>query len=213
MQSIVSSSGLEINSSCMDSQEQFSAEDRLQLIQNMIEKTRQGYSDRSHYFLIWGWGAFIAFIAQYILKVVFASPYYFNVWWVTVVCIVLSIMAKRRDNRKIKVKTYINESMSHLWIGLGISFFVISLIFARIGWQYSSPFFILLYALGTFISGRILEFRPFVIGGIICWVLAVVSAWFSMDNQMLFAAAAILVSYIIPAYMIKLRYHKNNRFK
>ena len=32
------------------------------------------------------------------------------------------------------------------------------------------------------------------------------SAWFSIEYQMLFAAAALLVSYIIPGHMLNLKY-------
>jgi len=64
-------------------------------------------------------------------------------------------------------------------------------------------FFIVFYGLGTFVSGKILRFRPFVIGGIINWLLAGAAVFFSFDYQMLFGAAAIAISYLIPAYLLK----------
>ena len=48
-------------------------------------------------------------------------------------------------------------------------------------------------------------FRPLVIGGILAFGLAVGSAYAEYDYQMLFGAAAILVSYIIPAYILRNR--------
>lgn len=39
--------------------QQFSPDESLQVIRNMIEKTREGISDGSKYFLVWGWGVFI----------------------------------------------------------------------------------------------------------------------------------------------------------
>jgi predicted PurR-regulated permease PerM len=71
------------------------------------------------------------------------------------------------------------------------------------GWLYCYPFFILMYGLGTFVSGRLLQFKPLMIGGILNWILACVAVFFSFDYQMLFAAAAILSSYLIPGYLIK----------
>jgi hypothetical protein len=75
-----------------------------------------------------------------------------------------------------------------------------------VGWGSAVfPFFIMLYGLGTFVSGSIIKFRPLIIGGIIAWALAIVAAYVEYDYQMLFGAAAILISYIIPAYMLRSR--------
>jgi hypothetical protein len=81
------------------------------------------------------------------------------------------------------------------------------MILSRYGWdKIVFPFFIMLYGLGTFVSGNIIQFRPLVVGGILAFALAVSSTFVDYDYQMLFAAGAILVSYIIPAYMLR---HKN----
>jgi predicted PurR-regulated permease PerM len=49
-----------------------------------------------------------------------------------------------------------------------------------------------------------------IIGGIIAWVLAIGAVYVNYDYQMLFGAAAILVSYIIPAYMLRFRNKHSN---
>jgi hypothetical protein len=182
--------------------EPFSPQQSLQLIKTMIDKTRRDYSDGSRYFLLWGWTTMLALIAQFILKSVLNYSRHYHVWWVTIVATIITIVFVVKERKHQRARTYIGESMAHLWTGMGISFFIISMIFFRIGWSYSYPFFITLYGLGTFISGRMLQFSPFVIGGITCWIIAVAAAWFNMEYQMLFAAAALLVSYIIPGHML-----------
>jgi hypothetical protein len=94
--------------------------------------------------------------------------------------------------------------MASLWTGVGISFFVLTVIIStsKQGWMFSYPFFILLYGLGTYISGRILQFRPLLVGGIINWILACIAAFVHYDYQMLLAAIAILTSYIIPGHLL-----------
>lgn len=102
--------------------------------------------------------------------------------------------------------------MKWLWIGMGVSYFVLSMILSKIGWETTVfPYFIMLYGLGTFISGNFLQFRPLVFGGIIAWTLAIGSAFVEYDYQMLFGAAAILFSYIIPAYLLRSRNKFSNR--
>ncbi len=188
------------------SNETFSPQESLRLIQNMIEKTKENISGQSHYFLLWGWGAFLAFTGQYILKVWANYEHHYIVWLVTIICILAMILLLKRDKNKLQVRTYAGESMGHLWSGLGIAFFVLSMIFVKIGFEYCYPFFILLYGVGTFISGRILKFTPLIIGGLFNFALAAISVWYSMDYQLLFGAAAILTSYIIPGHMLRNTY-------
>jgi len=184
--------------------ENFSPQDSLKLIQNMITKTRQDMGDNSSHFLLWGWITFIACIGQYLLKNVFHYEKHYLVWLLIIPGIIASVYLGIRDQKKQKANTYIGESMKYLWMGMGISYFVLSMIISRLGWNNSIfPFFIMLYGLGTFVSGQFLQFKPLIWGGVIAWALAIASAFSNKDYQMLFAAAAILVSYIIPAYMLR----------
>ena len=184
--------------------ENFSPQESLQLIQSMIDKTRKNMGDDSKYFLLWGWTTFVAFIGEFILKNVFAYDKHYLVWLLIIPAIIISAVFGMKEERNRKVKTYLDESMKYLWMGMGISYFILSMILSKMGWDTNIfPFFILLYGLGTFISGKLLQFKPLVLGGLCAWALAVASTFFNYDYQMLFAAVAILVSYIIPAYMLR----------
>ncbi len=182
--------------------ENFSPEQSLQLIQTMMAKTRSNLGNNRNQFLLWGWVTFIAFIAQFILKHVLQYEKHYLVWLITFPTIFASIYLNKKQQKY--VRTYAGDAMKYLWLGIGISFFVMSIIFSRMGWGNNIyPFFILFYGLGTFISGKILNFLPLIIGGIIAWILAVSATYFSYDYQMLFAAASIFVSYIVPAYLFQ----------
>ena len=192
-------------------QEKFSPEQSLQLIQTMISKTKQDISDNSIYFLVWGWITFIACAGQFILKHILQYEQHYQVWWLVVIGIIFSIYQGIKDGKKQNAKTYVGDSIKYLWMGMGISYFVQSMILSKIGWGSAVfPFFILLYGLGTFISGNILQFKPLIIGGIIAWALAIGAVYVTYDYQMLFGAAAILVSYIIPAYLLRSRNKTTN---
>ena len=185
-------------------QENFSPEDSLKVIQSMLEKSKQDIRGNDIYFLMWGWITFICCTGQFLLKRVFDYPKHYLVWWLTLAGVLLSIIISVKQGKKKKVTTYIDESMGYLWTGMGICFFVLSMILSRSGWgETVFPFFIMLYGLGTFISGCMLRFRPFIIGGILAWIIAVVSAYLEYDFQILMAALAIMLSYIIPAYILR----------
>lgn len=183
-------------------EENFTAQESLQVIQSMIDKTRQQLSDQSPFFLLWGWCTFAGCIGQFLLKVYFNYEHHYFVWFINIPCTIVWLYLVRKNRRKLKAKTYVNVSMGYLWTGIAISIFVLSLLFIVVGYQYCFPFFMLFYGLGTFVSGKILQFFPFVLGGMISWCLAAISIWFSFDYQTLFAAASILLSYIIPGYLI-----------
>lgn len=184
----------------------FTPEQSLQLIQSMISKTKQNISDNSIYFLVWGWLTFIACIGQFILKNIIRYEKHYLVWTVVIIGIAFSIYQSQREKAIIKAKTYVDESMKHLWTGMAISFFVLGMILTKLGWgTVIFPFFIMLYGLGTFVSGNFIQFKPLIVGGIIAWVLAIGSTFVNYDYQMLFGAGAILISYIIPAHMLRYR--------
>ncbi|MBL7725973.1 MAG: hypothetical protein JNK27_17670 [Chitinophagaceae bacterium] len=184
----------------------FTPEQSLQLIQSMISKTKQNMSDNSIYFLVWGWLTFIACTGQFVLKNIFQYEKHYLVWTVIILGIAFSIYQGRKEHAATKVKTYVDENMKHLWAGMAISFFVLGMILTRLGWgTVIFPFFIMLYGLGTFVSGNFIQFKPLIIGGIIAWALAIGSTFVDYDYQMLFGAGAILISYIIPAHMLRYR--------
>lgn len=187
-------------------EEKFSPEQSLQLIQSMISKTKQAMSDNSIYFLVWGWLTFIACTGQFVLKHIYQYEKHYIVWGVVVIGIIFSIYQGRKEDRTIKTRTYVDDSIRHLWAGMAISFFVLGMILTRMGWGTPVfPFFIMLYGLGTFVSGSIIQFKPLIIGGVLASALAIGSTWASYDYQMLFGAAAILISYIIPAHLLRRR--------
>ena len=187
-------------------EENFSPQDSLRLIQSMITKTKQDISDKSIYFLVWGWITFIGCTWQFVLKHIYHYDKHYQVWWLMVIGIIFSIWYSNKEAKRRKVKTYVGDSIKHLWIGMGIAYFVLSMILSKTGWDKQVfPFFILLYGLGTFISGSIIQFRPLVAGSIIAFVLAIISVYAEYDYQMLFGAAAILFSYIIPAYLLRFK--------
>jgi len=185
-------------------EENFSPKESLLLIQSMIDRTKQAISDKSIYYLVWGWITFVACTGQFMLKHIYDYPKHYYVWWLVAPGLVFSVVYGAREDKKQKIKTYVGESIKFLWIGMGIAYLVLSMILSELGWDKPVfPFFIMLYGLGTFISGNIIKFRPLILGGICAFILAIVSTYASYDYQMLFGAGAILVSYIIPAYILR----------
>ena len=187
-------------------EENFSPQESLRLIQSMIEKTKENISGNSFYFLLWGWLVFAACTVQFLLKHIWNYDKHYRVWWVILVGVACSVYFGIRDGKKKKVKTYIDESMGYLWTGMGISFFVLSFIVSNMNPETGVfPFFIMLYGLGTFVSGCFLKFKPLITGGVLAWAIAIAAVFLSYDYQLLAGGVAILVSYIIPGHLLKMQ--------
>ena len=193
-----------------NNEKDFSPQESLQLIRSMIETTKHSISDKSHYFLLWGWAVFIGSMLQYYLKVVIHYPQHYYAWYITPVALVIFFILLRRDNKKEKVKTFINDASKYLWTAIGFSFLALGFIFSKMGWQYCYPIYILLYGIGTYVSGSLIKFRPLIIGGLLCFPIAIVTAYVDFDSQIIMLAIAVLISYIIPGHLLKMQYRKQH---
>lgn len=186
----------------------FSPEESLRLIQSMITKTKDSVAVDSFYFLFWGWLVFTCCVVEYVLMVCFQYPNHSFVWWTMPIGGVISGIYSARQAKQKKSMTYIEEALSYLWIAIGMAFFV--MVFINVisdAWKTAFTYYILMYALGTFVSGRLIRFKPLVIGGLINFILAAVSIKFNFANQLLIGALALLISYIIPGHLLRIRHN------
>ena len=191
-------------------EKELSPQENLQLIQTMINKTKDSVADDSFYFLLWGWLVFFCCITEFILKVYLQYPQHYFVWWLMPVGGVISGIYGSRQSKKQRVKSFVDEALSYLWIALAMAFIALIFINAlgQASWQSAFTYYILLYGIGTFVSGKLLRFPPLIIGGLINFVLAGVSVKFSYDYQLLIGSVAILISYIIPGHLLRIRHQQ-----
>jgi hypothetical protein len=175
-------------------------QESLAIIQNMMNKTKEQLFDNSNLFLLWGFAAFICTVAQYILIKINVQNSE-AVWIAMPIIAVIHIYIVIKQRSKIKVQTYNGNAISALWTAIGFAFICITFFASqKIN---ILPMIILLYAIGTFVSGKIIDFKPLVIGGSICFLLSIAIAFIKDENQLLIMAAAILISYIIPGFLLK----------
>lgn len=197
----------------METEKNLTEKESLELISKMINTAKTTISDDGIHYMIWGWGVFVAAIVHFILlKAGFQQS---SLAWVVLMplCGIAAYIASRRQ-RQIRVKSFVEEYLSYLWIAFGVSLFIILSFMNHLGSDNAYPVIMVLYGIGTFVSGGALRFLPLKAGGIICWVLAFFSIWVDFEYQLLCIAAAVLLAYIIPGYLLRKKYHQdtNNKF-
>ena len=189
-----------------NSEKTLTERESLLLIGQMIQHTKQTVQENGFIFLLWGWLVFAASISQYLLLYVFKSDYNTLPWPVLMIAgAIISMVYGAKKRKREHVKTYIGNFMKYLWIAFGVSLAFVLVYMGKIGIEAGYPLILVVYGIGTFVSGGALKFKPLIIGGICCWVLAVVSAFVDFQLQLLLLSLAIVVSYIIPGHLLKKR--------
>jgi hypothetical protein len=56
-----------------------------------------------------------------------------------------------------------------------------------------------------------MQFKPLKIGGIVCWMLAVISTFISPEYGLLLLAAAMVAAWIVPGYLLRKKYNQQNQ--
>lgn len=184
-------------------------QESLAIIQEMINKSKKQLTDRSKYFMMWGVAVFACAIIQYFL-LRNLQPHTQMVWLSMPVLAVIQLSLSIRDRKKEKVLSHNTAAIGSVWLALGISFFILAFLSSRISFD-MFPFLILLYGIGTFITGRIIQFKPLIFGGLACFILCVLITYVEGPEKLLILALSVLLSYIIPGILLKREFNQQER--
>lgn len=189
----------------------FTEQQSLQVIQDMIENTKAKFQDNGFFYLLWGWLVLIASASHFIMMQL-GIEYFWLAWPITMIAGgVTSGIVGYRMGKKAQVKTIFDTTIVSLWYAFTITLFIILLAAGagKISWSMANVFIIALYGLGTFISGKMMQFNPLIFGGIFSWVLACVGIFLPAIYSMPLVSVSIIVAYLIPGYILKSRAKTN----
>jgi hypothetical protein len=192
----------------MENKYSLSGEESLDIIRRMITTAKQELKDESFYFLLWGWLVFISCLVHYIM-IQINSPYQ-GISWAVLMPLggIITMVYGIKQDKKTRVKSYIDELMKYVLIAFLVSLFTVLIFMSKLGLN-TYPMVMIIYGIWLFVSGGALKFRPLIIGGIVNWIMAVIAFFFNFEIQLLILATAVLLGYIIPGHLLKLRFMKN----
>ncbi len=195
-------------------EENLSESQSIELIQSMINRARNQFSENGHLYLVWGWVVLICSVAEFILIRFLDYPQHYLVWMLTWLAVIYQFFYLYKNRKKVKVKTYTSEIVSYVWIVFGILLlFIILISSSQTGnnnFRLMNPFILALYGMPTFLSGKILRFPSLVLGGIGCWILALIAVYIPYEFQILFFGISVIIAWIIPGYLLRKRYQTEN---
>lgn len=195
-------------------EETFTHSDSLAVIQAMINKAKDQFSENGHLYLVWGWAILVCSIGHFVLLKFVQSQYASMIWFLTWLVILYQAYYLWKQGKRTKVRTYTHEIIGWVWVSFIIMMFLFGFVMGRaLGQQYYKYInigFLVLYGMPTFLSGIILRFKPLITGGIICWLLAILALFIFHEYHLLLLAAAVIIAWIIPGYRLRARYKQIN---
>lgn len=179
-------------------------EESLRIITSMINQAKVNVRNSSFHLLFWGWLIFICSLSDYILYQFFDYTNSYYVWLFVVPGIFVSMIYGFRNGRKSRISTYADSLYMWLWIAFMITAIILFVLMMDRP-QAFGPFMLLLAGFPTFMSGIILKFKPLVVGGLIFWLLSLISNFLSPEITPLAMPLAVITGYLIPGYLLKIR--------
>jgi hypothetical protein len=187
-----------------------SEKESLELIVNMIGKAKHHYTESGASALLWGITNVVCFILAYLQETARSFDLPFSPFYLMIVTAILQVYFYRRERRINKTVSYKDEAHYFIRLAFGISLLILTVAggFADIGYIVL-PLILLLFAIPTFISGCIKKFKPLIIGGIVCWILCIITFFYQSYFTYLLVALGATFAWIIPGFILRKRFYKN----
>ncbi len=210
-------------------EKQMSELESLQVISTMIQKAKTSYHDKGTGAMLWGVVITVCSLSTWAqLHYKYELP--FDIWLLTVVAVVPTIILSIREGRRRKVKGYDETAMNWVWTCFGIAIFLtvhannaVSAAFGDIKdaveaaggarpaiyySDYSSAFMLMVYGIPTLVSAGIKNFKPMLIGGIVCWLSAIAVVYTDRATDMLLMALSATCAWLIPGIILYVKSRK-----
>lgn len=195
-------------------EEEITRQQSLAIIESMISKAKNQFSENGFMYLLWGWVILFCSLSHFVLLHFVHYPKHYLIWLLTWPTVIVQMVYLYRQRKKRAVKTYTEDIIGWVWMSFVVLMFLMGVVTGRAlgdkSYTVINVCFLALYGMPTFLSGIILRFRPLVIGGICCWVLSILATFVAYDYQLLLLAAAVIIAWIVPGYLLRNRYNKEN---
>lgn len=200
----------------MEYQEPLTEQESLRLINEMIGIAKKEQKDDGKGWILWGWLLFLASVCSFLNSKwdwSLSQYIFWNSFGIFSIGYFIFVMFRYFFSRpKAGIKTYTRDFLHRLNLGFIVSmFFIIAAINLEI-LPVNTGFMLLinLYGFRVLMQGTALHFRPFVVGAVICWLMATAGLFIkSFDWIMVIHATAVLFGYIIPGHMANRDFKKS----
>ncbi|HXB11837.1 MAG TPA: hypothetical protein VNZ45_07620 [Bacteroidia bacterium] len=186
----------------METEQSLSAKESLELISDVISKTKDNIKENSYCFILWGWLISSASILYFVISKFTDFQYSFLPFPLLAGIGIILTVRYYLKHKSTNTETYFSYFLYRLWLVLGICFMAV--VFINVS-QKLPPFTytMLICGIGTFVSGLVLRFTPLTLGGILFLASAVLTIYVPTEYKVLVQGLVIIPGYLIPGYLLK----------
>jgi hypothetical protein len=205
-------------------EQKFTEQESLAVISEMIDRARNNIQKDAGTFIIY-WGLMVALVALlnialfFLFRSLSLSPNYsYYIWWMMLPAGIGSLLLKRKKDRTSIVKSHIDKTVSSVWTAFCISKILLLLLIFGLSFSFEeyshffyliNPVFMLITAVGEYITAKLCRFQPFLygaialwIGSLICTVAVIVLHRDGVPVQLLVLATCMMIGFVIPGYKL-----------
>ncbi|MCA6467715.1 MAG: hypothetical protein IM548_09015 [Chitinophagaceae bacterium] len=185
-------------------------QESLSIITEMMQKVKTEFYDTGISALLWG--VVISFCGLFC----FAGSLlnwkfdYYMIWNLTFIAVIPQIWITIRERKKAKA-TPRTDSVAAVWMVFALSMFGLVFYFSSqvTNVPSSSSLYLLVYTMPTLTTGLARQFKPMIIGAIICYISFVISCYADTTYDMLLQAIAAIACWLIPGIILHQRYKRS----
>ncbi len=194
----------------------FTEQDSLQLINQMIQQAQNNFQKGAGNITIF-WGCLVAFTAllNFTLAFVFPGAQSCYVWFLMVPGWIVSYLMGRKEDRSAIVKTHIDRIIHSTWLAFGISMVILQFVFWSVAFYFDeyrhftmmTSVILIFTGAAQYITGKACRFRPYVYGGFIFWLGAVICFIIlrEVPFHFLILTVCMVFGYIVPGYKLNVK--------
>ncbi|MCJ7583118.1 MAG: hypothetical protein MUP98_21580 [Candidatus Aminicenantes bacterium] len=187
----------------------------IQLIRDMIEKTKEKTAESWKFFSIWGILIIAGIIGNYTL-VYFKK---FNAIWINwlvfmLVGVFISIFYISKKEKTSGATTYAQIAIGHLSFACGIAFMLAGFVFPMLKlYSYEEiPIFIsMIVGILLFVIGGIYEWNLLKWSALLWWLGSVGMIFIHWHYRALACVPLIILGYLVPGFILRSQYKKESR--
>ncbi|HXB90772.1 MAG TPA: hypothetical protein VNU72_00720 [Puia sp.] len=189
----------------MEQEKELTSQESLELITRMISRAKDDYRETGISALLWG--SVITFCSLMVFfNVLFWKKEWMGyIWLLTFAAVIPQIIIARKERKERRVRGHHDDFMGGIWLSFAIAMFLMVWFDSRYGLNVGASIYMVIYGIPTFTTGFARKFRPMILGGIACWVLAIVSGFLAWPYPMLCTALAAQLAWFIPGLILRKR--------
>jgi hypothetical protein len=180
----------------------FTNEQRIRLIDEMINKAKFNFAQGSFYFILWGVLLIISSIVELYLQTTSYAQWSTLPWGIVGVIggVTSGIYGAKKAAQE--PSTHLEKVYAAVWMTYfaTLALMIVSLVYNSLN---PTAFILILTGLPAFFSGIVLNFNPLKIGGIVFWMLGVLGVFVFPQYSSLLFILSMMIGYIYPGIKMK----------